>query len=144
MVPKHLIIARWSSVDCPSPGDWRRSKLKWLRRGQRILSTRGCIFNSNISNLLPLCVLLNLKFRFCRRVTGLMRRWSASPCFCVAPCPPPSAVFLVSPKLGSDLSSFFGAIWGRSTGGEGPSVPSLLLLSMAFGTYFMWMSGPFK
>lgn len=36
------------------------------------------------------------------------------------------------------------AIWDRSIGGEGPPVPSLLLLSMAFGTYFIWMSGTFK
>lgn len=36
------------------------------------------------------------------------------------------------------------AIWDRSIGGEGLPVPSLLLLSMAFGTYFIWMSGTFK
>lgn len=38
----------------------------------------------------------------------------------------------------------FSPVWDRSTGGKGPSVPSLPWLSMAFGTYFIWMSGPFK
>lgn len=36
------------------------------------------------------------------------------------------------------------AICHRSTGGGGPPVPSLPKLSMAFGTYFIWMPGQYK
>lgn len=106
---------------------WRASTRRADSRGRFFLSVIG-LHVSNVS-------------RMNRTIVAWPR--SAARRLCAAPRSPPSARVLVSSKLGSDLSCS-AAFWNRAIGGEGPPVPALPLLSMALGTYFLWMSGLLK
>lgn len=144
MVPKHLIIARYGSADCPSLCDWQRDKLKLPWRGWQILAFCSCIDNSNILNILSLLTHVNFLLLCYGRLTLITVQLKCLPVFLWCSVLPSHCGFFGFAQTWFRFEFVFPAIWDRSVGGEGPSVPSLPLLSMAFGTYFIWMPRPFK
>jgi len=63
-----------------------------------------------------------------------------NPCACLCCCfvlPPPVCGFVGFAQTWFRFEFVFAAIWDRSIGGEGPPVPTLPALSMAFGTYYI-------
>lgn len=112
--------------------------------GSRVLLSRGYTDYSNISTASSLLIHITPLFVFYRRLVGWTLCKNAWLIIHVARCSPPSAPLLVSSKVGRDLS-WFALLSGLALLEVKDRLsPSLPVLSMAFGTHFIWMPGQYK